>query len=217
MKKRALFVLCFALLFVGFSGYCTAEDSFNVLTPEYAPPAAKGIFADVPASYWASGWIEQLYLDGITTGCSANPLSYCPDSYVTRAEMAAFLLRLRYGGNPPAEAASMTLVGNWTGSGQGIFPNAVVTPELPISANVVSQTGSLFVGTFDAAGTQAIATGNVSADKSIHATISVQVDEQTQTVGVIDGKWESEDQISGVLRDFNDGSTSYFTMNRVLE
>jgi uncharacterized protein YegL len=51
------------------------------------------IFADVPTSYWAWDWIERLYRAGITGGCSTNPLRYCPESFVTRAQMAIFLER----------------------------------------------------------------------------------------------------------------------------
>lgn len=50
-------------------------------------------FADVPTSYWAHSWIERLYSAGITGGCATNPLMYCPESSVTRAEMAIFLER----------------------------------------------------------------------------------------------------------------------------
>jgi len=59
----------------------------------YTPPAAVGIFDDVPTSYWAANWIEQLYAEGITGGCSLSPLLYCPDDAVTRAEMAVFLVK----------------------------------------------------------------------------------------------------------------------------
>jgi hypothetical protein len=59
----------------------------------YTPPAATGIFSDVPVSYWASAWIEQLYKEGITTGCSTGPLRYCPENSVTRAQMAVFMMR----------------------------------------------------------------------------------------------------------------------------
>jgi S-layer homology domain len=59
----------------------------------YAPPAARGIFTDVPANYWAADWIEQLYNEGLTIGCSSNPLIYCPDDPVTRAQMAVFTVR----------------------------------------------------------------------------------------------------------------------------
>jgi hypothetical protein len=59
----------------------------------YTPPPATGIFADVPVTYWAADWIEQLYQEGITTGCSQSPLRYCPENSVTRAQMAVFLVR----------------------------------------------------------------------------------------------------------------------------
>jgi uncharacterized protein YkwD len=60
----------------------------------YEPQAASGtIFADVPAGYWAANWIEQLYADEITSGCSEDPLKYCPETAVSRAEMAAFLVK----------------------------------------------------------------------------------------------------------------------------
>jgi hypothetical protein len=59
----------------------------------YTPPAAVGIFTDVPTTYWAASWIEQLYAEKLTGGCNLSPLSYCPDRSVTRAEMAVFLVR----------------------------------------------------------------------------------------------------------------------------
>jgi hypothetical protein len=61
------------------------------------------IFADVPSSYWAWQYIERLYNNNITGGCSTNPLKYCPESKVTRAQMAVFLLKGMYGSDyvPP--------------------------------------------------------------------------------------------------------------------
>jgi 2',3'-cyclic-nucleotide 2'-phosphodiesterase/3'-nucleotidase len=59
----------------------------------YTPPPATGLFTDVPTGYWDANWIEQLYTEGITSGCSLSPLSYCPDRTVTRAEMAVFLVQ----------------------------------------------------------------------------------------------------------------------------
>lgn len=58
-----------------------------------AKAAATGIFVDVPTTYWAADWIEELYHEGITQGCSDNPMLYCPEDSVTRAQMAAFLAR----------------------------------------------------------------------------------------------------------------------------
>jgi hypothetical protein len=36
-------------------------------------------------------WIEQLYRENITAGCSQSPLKYCPSDPVTRGQMAVFL------------------------------------------------------------------------------------------------------------------------------
>jgi branched-chain amino acid transport system substrate-binding protein len=75
----------------------------------YIPPAGTGlVFVDVPLSYWAVNWIEKFYADGITTGCSTNPLVYCPENPVTRAQMAIFLLRARHGATytPPSVGGS---------------------------------------------------------------------------------------------------------------
>ena len=59
----------------------------------FNPPPAVGLFTDVPTSHWAASWIEELYRENITAGCSINPLKYCPDNFVSRAEMAVFLGR----------------------------------------------------------------------------------------------------------------------------
>ncbi|MBI3161138.1 MAG: M6 family metalloprotease domain-containing protein [Chloroflexi bacterium] len=58
----------------------------------YNPPPVTGpVFADVPAGYWAAAWIKQLVAEGITSGCGGG--NYCPESAVTRAQMAVFLAR----------------------------------------------------------------------------------------------------------------------------
>jgi len=61
----------------------------------YVPPGVGSNtgFNDVPVTYWAAAWIEQLYAEGITTGCGTSPLTYCPEDSVTRAQMAVFLVR----------------------------------------------------------------------------------------------------------------------------
>jgi len=70
------------------------------------PPAACPIFADMPVAgkEWMAPWVDAFYLHGITTGCGANPLIYCPENSVTRAAMAVFILRAIEGPTytPPA-------------------------------------------------------------------------------------------------------------------
>ncbi|MEP6994638.1 MAG: IPT/TIG domain-containing protein, partial [Acidobacteriota bacterium] len=66
----------------------------------HVPTPCAGIFADVVCpstpSFPYSDWIEQLLQDGITGGCDTNPLRYCPDRTVSRAEMAVLLLLTKH-------------------------------------------------------------------------------------------------------------------------
>jgi parallel beta-helix repeat protein len=50
-------------------------------------------FVDVPFSHWAHDEIEALYQAGYVAGCSTDPLMYCPDATMTRAESAVFIER----------------------------------------------------------------------------------------------------------------------------
>jgi hypothetical protein len=62
-----------------------------------AAPAV-ATFNDVPTGHWAFQYIEALNASGITSGCGGG--SFCPDSQLSRAEMAIFLakaLGLHYG------------------------------------------------------------------------------------------------------------------------
>jgi hypothetical protein len=74
----------------------------------YGPPpvGASTGFTDVPTNYWAAAWIKQLAAEGITSGCGSG--IYCPDSPVSRAQMAVFLLKSKYGilYSPPPVGAS---------------------------------------------------------------------------------------------------------------
>lgn len=97
------------LLYCPFTNVSRAEMAAFLVRagrgPTYFPPAPTGIFADVPVSFWAAPWIEQIFADGITSGCLLSPLSYCPDNSLSRAEMAVFLLRGKHGAlyvPPPA-------------------------------------------------------------------------------------------------------------------
>jgi hypothetical protein len=60
----------------------------------YVPPACTGIFADVPCPGTFTNWIEQLYNQGVTGGCSTSPLLFCPTSNVTRGQMAVFVVKV---------------------------------------------------------------------------------------------------------------------------
>lgn len=63
----------------------------------FTKTATGTVFADVAAGAPFAGYIEQMYADGITSGCATGPLRYCPNDSVTRAQMAKFLLSAKCG------------------------------------------------------------------------------------------------------------------------
>jgi hypothetical protein len=71
---------------------------------------------------WYYAWVEDLAAVGLTEGCGSNPLTgrseYCPESSVTRAELAVFLMRGREGSyyTPPTPDGSTPFTdinGHW--------------------------------------------------------------------------------------------------------
>jgi glucose/arabinose dehydrogenase len=58
-------------------------------------------FLDVPTDYFAAAQIQAVFDAGITVGCLTR--YFCPDRSTTRAEMAVFLLKAKFGAgyNPP--------------------------------------------------------------------------------------------------------------------
>jgi len=86
------------------AGIVDAAAAVNAVTPQ--------TFADVSTSYWAWDFVERLSKGGITGGCATGPVRYCPETTVTRSQMAIFLLRGIHNStyNPPA-------VGGTTGFG----------------------------------------------------------------------------------------------------
>ncbi len=64
---------------------------------DFVPPAAVGVFRDVPPSSWAATWIEQVFSDGVTNGCRVDggDVYFCPLDTVTRDQMAVLICRAR--------------------------------------------------------------------------------------------------------------------------
>lgn len=69
-------------------------------------PPAVATFVDVPPAHAFWAWIEAIVRAGLTGGCGIAPLRYCPDQVVTRAQMAALLLRGLHGAGYAPPAAS---------------------------------------------------------------------------------------------------------------
>lgn len=75
-------------------------------------------FADVPADFWAYEYIEALYQEGYTAGCSTAPLLYCPEQELARSHMAVFVERSHHGASfTPVDPASQIFgdvsAGHW--------------------------------------------------------------------------------------------------------
>ena len=61
----------------------------------YVPDHTHGYFDDLPVTSkeWMEPFVDEFYDRGITTGCGAAPLTYCPENPVTRAAMSVFIGR----------------------------------------------------------------------------------------------------------------------------
>jgi hypothetical protein len=87
----------------------------------YLPPANTPlVFQDNwSANPWAQIWANDMKAKGLTSGCSASPLLYCPDTPVTREQVAKFGLAIKYGNTyspPPATGtlfADLTNINYW--------------------------------------------------------------------------------------------------------
>ena len=86
------------------------------------PPEPWDTFADdwsLSDISWAEKWAEGMWVEGLTAGCLADPLMYCPRRELPRVEASVFGLRMKYGMDyiPPDASgtlfADMTDVGYW--------------------------------------------------------------------------------------------------------
>jgi hypothetical protein len=72
-------------------------------------PAGGQTFADVPPTHPYYAEIEWLYENGFTAGCAVDPLRYCPEQTMNRAESAVFVERGIHTAtyDPPAPATQI--------------------------------------------------------------------------------------------------------------
>jgi len=127
----------------------------------YTPPAV-GLstgFNDVPTTYWAAAWIKQLAAEGITGGCGPN--LYCPETPVTRDQMAVFLLRAKHGSSyiPPDVGSSTGFTDvpttNWAAAwikqlaAEGITGGCTATTYCPTVTVTRDQMAVFLVRTFN--------------------------------------------------------------------
>jgi hypothetical protein len=77
----------------------------GVFGTDFEPPQpTEQIFHDVDIStHWGADWIDAMYREGLTAGCSTEQLAYCPTRLNTIAEGCTFMLKIMFGENyiPP--------------------------------------------------------------------------------------------------------------------
>lgn len=73
-------------------------------------------FVDVPETHPYYDDIEILYANGLTAGCSAAPLLFCPETIMDRAQSAVFMLRGNFGVGyvPPDPPYNNVFLDNWS-------------------------------------------------------------------------------------------------------
>jgi hypothetical protein len=56
------------------------------------------VFTDVDINtHWGAEWIDKMYREGLTAGCSTEELAYCPERINTIAEGCTFMLKMKFG------------------------------------------------------------------------------------------------------------------------
>jgi hypothetical protein len=114
MSKRKIFLIIAAFIL---TSIITSLGTVAVL--------AAWPFSDVNPGDWFYNDVYWLDSNGITHGCTAT--QYCPNSYVTRAEMAAFLHReagalVVAGVHIQLDGSNNVFVGDWFNNVNGVAP-----------------------------------------------------------------------------------------------
>lgn len=94
-------------------------------------------FTDVPASDFAFPWVQRMKQENITSGCAAT--AYCPNSPVTRGEMAIFMMRGAFNQLLPAGTPVLTAISPAT-----LEPGSAATFKITgVSTNFLQGTTTL--------------------------------------------------------------------------
>ena len=84
----------------------------------FVPDPATHIFKDDwTKGPWAEPWAEAMRSKGLSAGCLASPLKYCPWDQIPREQAVIFALRLKYGNSYTPPPATGTLFADMTNPG----------------------------------------------------------------------------------------------------
>jgi hypothetical protein len=100
LKQKNITSGCSATMFCPTGDVTRAEMAIFIVRSVYNgsdsfPYSTTPYFTDVTPTDFGFAWIQRMYELGITSGC--GPQLFCPNGTVTRAEMAIFIIRMRYG------------------------------------------------------------------------------------------------------------------------
>ena len=108
------------------------------------PDAAGAGFADIDTGSVHAKSADRLFAAGITTGCARQPLRYCPNRQLTRAQMAAFIYRgLQQ--HPVDTSSDGADASEDTNSGGETQPSQQATVQAPRDVEVIHHQGSVAV------------------------------------------------------------------------
>ena len=119
-----------------------------------------------------------------------------------------------------AIAGSGSLVGDWVGEARAIYPDGTIFEQIPLTGKLEDLQGGLFRGTFTftvpgLGEVTAYATGYIRAQK-IQGLMSVEDASSLSGysgIGVFNANLKGK-KMTGVVHDFSDGSTAYFTAKK---
>jgi lysozyme len=97
---------------------CPVTDTHSDdLSISYEIDWTQTTFSDVPFDHPLHAYIQALWDAGYTAGCSTDPLMYCPDQVMDRAQSAVFMLRGQFGtGYAPPPEPWDTFADDWSAS-----------------------------------------------------------------------------------------------------
>lgn len=89
------------------TGYVPPAEPWDTFTDDWS-------LSDIS---WAEKWAEGMWEEGLSAGCLADPLMYCPRRELPRVEASVFALRMLHGVSYTPPPATGTLFGDMTDPG----------------------------------------------------------------------------------------------------
>jgi hypothetical protein len=91
-NRRNMYILEASFLRLPEQGFHSLAGCNLTWRRQVTPAPASATFSDVPVNHQQFRFVEALAAAGITSGCTPPPSpNYCPDSPITRGQMAVFL------------------------------------------------------------------------------------------------------------------------------